>query len=88
MAEIDIQEIRWQRFFKSQFNAIDLPEVEEDQLAYGLYTNTQIAEKFKANPYKIIPLLKIVDPNFDEYTKRSILSQAIDVIFQYKQANV
>ncbi len=88
MVEIEIPEKKWQQFYKSQFDVIDLPEVEADQLSQGLYTNAQIAEYFKDNPFKLIPLLTIVEPNCDEYTKRSILSQAVDEIFKEKQAKV
>jgi len=88
MVEIDIRENKWQRYYKSQFGVIALPEVETDQLSQGLYTNAQIAEKFRANPYGLIQLLKIINPTCDEYTKRSILSQAVDEIFRESQANV
>ncbi len=71
---------KWQNFVETAFKAADLPEVTEDQLEAGTYTNAQIAEKLRADPLKLISLLMGVSTLGGCAEKRSVLSFAVDMI--------
>ena len=66
-----------QEFFKKAFETAGLPEVKEEDLETGTYTNRQIAEKC-ADPKDLLVLLMKL-PGGDPASKRSILSFAIDM---------
>lgn len=59
------------------FEAIGLPEVEEDDLESGTFTNQQIAEKFEY-PAELISILKGL-PKGSPASMRSLLSFAVDM---------
>ena len=66
-----------QNLFKEAFKMAGLPEVKEEDLGVGIYTNQQIAEKCENATrliVKIINLLDITDP----VIKRAILSSWVD----------
>lgn len=72
-------EVKWQRFVTTAFKAAELPEIAEDQLETGTYTNAQIAEKLRDDPMKLLSLLMGVSRMGSHLDKRSMLSFAIEI---------
>ena len=70
----------WQKFTEAVFKAADLPEVTEDQLEPGTYTNAQIAEKLRDDPIKFMGLMMDVSNMGNQVQKRSLLSFIVDMI--------
>ena len=79
------QQAKWQKFVDSAFQAADLPEVPEEQLEVGTYTNAQIAEKLQGDPMKLLSLLMGVSTMGGHAEKRSILSFAVDAVDMAKE---
>ena len=73
-------EEKWEEFVEAAFKAADLPEVEEDRLETGTYTNAQIAEKLRDDPMKLMSLLMQIENMGGYAKKRSILSFAVDMV--------
>lgn len=73
-------EAKWQKFVTIAFEAAKLPEVTEDQLEAGSYTNVQIAEKLRDDPLRLLSLLNGVSRMDSPVEKRSILSFAVDIV--------
>ena len=71
---------KWQNFVAAAFNAAELPEVGENDLELGTYTNAQIAEKLRGNPGRLLSLLMNVSKMGSPAQKRSILSFAVESI--------
>ena len=76
----DPNEEKWQKLVKTAFEAAGLPEVAEDQLEPGTYTNAQIAEKLRSNPARFVRMLMEVSELGNQAEKRSTLSFAVDLI--------
>lgn len=76
----DVDEAKWQQFVETAFKAAGLPEVTENQLEPGTYTNAQIAEKMRGKPTKLLALLMQVSKTGGVAEKRSILSFAVDMV--------
>ena len=73
-------EEKWQEFADAAFEAAGLPEVSEDQLEVGTYTNAQISEMLHGNGEKLLALLmQVSDIGDDVAAKRSVLSFAVDM---------
>lgn len=70
---------KWDKFVESAFAAANLPEVPEDQLEVGTYTNRQIAERFRDNPMGLLALLMQLPKGGGAASRRSILSFAVDM---------
>ena len=79
------QQVKWQKFVDSAFQAADLPEVPEEQLEVGTYTNAQIAEKLQGDPMKLLSLLMGVSTMGSHAEKRSILSFAVEMAEEEKE---
>lgn len=80
MVDRDNSEEKWQKFVSAAFTAANLPDVPEDQLEVGTYTNAQIAEKFKDDPLKFVGILmKLSEMSGNDAEKRSILSFTADI---------
>ena len=80
MTESDQKEKKWQAFVDSAFKAAKLPEVSPDMLEAGTYTNAQIAEKFRDNPFGLMVLLMKSSELGGEAERRSIISFAVDIM--------
>jgi len=80
------KEEKWQKLVNSAFEAAKLPEVTEDQLETGTYTNAQIAEKMRDKPVKFLSLLMdISQMGGGNASRRSILSFAVDMVDEEEQ---
>ena len=72
-------EEKWNEFVEKAFEAAGLPEVSEDQLETGTYTNAQVAEMYRNDPTRLLSLLMGVSNLGNPAEKRSILSFAVDM---------
>lgn len=79
MSEGDAQE-KWDKFVESAFANANLPEVSEDQLETGTYTNRQIAERFRDEPLRLLGLLMSLPEGGGAASRRSVLSFAVDMM--------
>lgn len=70
---------KWEAFVEAAFKAAGLPEVAEEELEVGTYTNQQIAERFRSDPMRLMTLLMQL-PGGGPASRRSILSFAVDLI--------
>lgn len=70
---------KWAEFVESAFKAARLPEVEENQLETGTYTNAQIAEKV-GDPFRLMQLLMALPEGGGDASRRQILSFAVDML--------
>ncbi|MBM4401831.1 MAG: hypothetical protein FJ044_01140 [Candidatus Cloacimonetes bacterium] len=73
------KEEKWGEFVAAAFKAAGLPEVAEEELEVGTYTNRQITERFRNDPLRLISLLMQL-PDGNPASRRSILSFAVDLI--------
>lgn len=71
---------KYQAFVEKAFEAAGLPEIKEEDLEAGTYTNAQIAERLRNDPFQLLALLMRVSNLGNEAEKRSILSFAVDLI--------
>jgi len=73
------EEEKWVAFVGAAFKAANLPDVPEDQLETGTYTNRQIADKFRSNPARLLGILMDL-PGGNDASKRAILSFVVDMV--------
>ena len=64
--------------FEEAFEKAGLPEIDENDLEVGTYTNRQIAEMFN-DPVALTALLMML-PDNDHASKRSILSFTVEIM--------
>jgi len=80
------KEAKWQKFVESAFKTAKLPEVKEEELEIGTYTNAQVAEKFRDDPLGLLKLLMgLSKMGGGNASRRSILSFAVDMIEEKDQ---
>jgi hypothetical protein len=70
-------EERWNFFVTTAFKAVDLPEVAEDALEEGQFSNASIAESFRHNIPHLVSLLIRLPEEATTTEKRNILSAAV-----------
>ncbi len=78
MAERD--EGKWQKFVETAFKAAGLPEITEDQLEPGTYTNQQVADRFRDDPIRLVSILMDLPKSGSPASDRSVLSFAVDMM--------
>ncbi|MFZ5424294.1 MAG: hypothetical protein ACOZAO_00685 [Patescibacteria group bacterium] len=66
------------QLIESAFKAANLPEVQENELETGTYTNMQIAKMFD-DPAELISLLMALPKGGGNASRRSILSFAVEM---------
>lgn len=71
---------KWKKLVEDAFEAAGLPEVSEDQLEAGAYTNAQMIEKMKGKIFRLVDILLNVDSNYSPAYKRSVVSFTINLI--------
>lgn len=74
-----ISESKWKEFYQLCFKTAEIPEVKQEDLEVGTYTNQQIAEHFRKEPEKLVAVLMQLPKDANPGSKRSILSFLIEM---------
>lgn len=69
----------WQKLLNTAFEAAGLPEVKEEELETGTYTNAQMISKVKEYPV-LLGLLLSLPKGASAASNRSVLSFAVDAL--------
>ena len=67
-----------QKFVQAAFDEVNLPNIPENQLEPGTYTNQQIAAKC-VSPVALLVLLRQLPKDTTNESRRAVLSLGVDV---------
>lgn len=77
---------QYAEFIRRAFELAEMPEVEEDQLEEGCYTNAHITSLFREDPHGLVIAILALPKTEVEISKRRLLSMTCDiVVFQFPE---